>query len=217
MDWLNALIAKGPWLLYIAKGMGLTLALLGAGLTTGLVLGSLLCWARYSGHGVYPIRAFVSIIRGTPVILQLSFVYFALPSLIGIPIDAAFAGALTLGLNSAAYTSEILRAGLMSVPQGQFEAARTLGIPAAHMWRHIIAPQVLRACFPAMVSELITLLKETALVATIGGMDVMRRAQLVAAEQFTYFAPLCVAGLYYYVLILSIEYASEKIERSFKK
>ena len=217
MDWINALASHTPWMAYIGQGMGLTLLLLLAGLSLGVTLGSCLCILRYNGWGVWPIRAFVSVIRGTPVILQLSFVYFALPVLMGVPISATFAGALTLGLNSAAYSSEILRAGLLSIPKGQFEAAKTLGVPAIHMWRRVIAPQVLRTVFPAMVSELITLLKETALVATIGGMDVMRRAQLVAAEQFTYFAPLCVAGLYYYALILTIEWASAKIERSFKK
>jgi polar amino acid transport system permease protein len=120
---------------------------------------------------------------------------------------------MAFGLNSSAYIAEILRAGIENIPKGQFEAAQTLEIPCYYMWKDIILPQVIKNILPAMVSEVIALLKETALIATIGGMDIMRSAQTIAAEQFTYFIPLCIAGAYYYALVLIIEYVGKIAEK----
>ncbi len=97
--------------------------------------------------------------------------------------------------------------------KNQFEAAKTLQIPSFYMWRDIILPQVIKNILPAMINEIIALLKETALISTIGGVDIMRSAQMLAAEQFTYFIPLCLAGAYYYALVLLIEYIGKKIEQ----
>jgi polar amino acid transport system permease protein len=108
--------------------------------------------------------------------------------------------------------AEILRSGIGSIPKGQFEAAKMLKIPTLYTWKDIIFPQVFAHIFPAMIGEIIALLKETALIATIGGADVMRRSQMVAAESFTYFIPLCIAGLYYYIIVLIIEYIGKKWE-----
>lgn len=199
-------------LLFIGKGIALTLELLAGGMLIGLLLGSTLAILGYQGWAKRFINRFISLMRGTPLILQLSFVYFALPALIGWKADILGAGILTFGLNSSAYIAEILRAGIESLPKGQFEAAKTLQIPKFYMWKDIILPQVIKAIFPALVNEMIALLKETALISTIGGMDLMRKAQSIAAEQFTYFLPLCIAGCYYYALVLIIEYLGKKIE-----
>lgn len=200
-------------LLFIGSGLLLTLGLTLAGLCTGLTLGTFLAILRYKGWLTFLVNRFISLFRGTPLILQLSFFYFAIPGVFGIKLSIFSAGVITFGLNSAAYMAEILRAGIESLPKGQFEAAKTLRIAAIPMWKDIILPQVLRNIFPAMVNETITLLKETALISTIGGMDIMRRAQSVAAEQFSYFLPICIAGVYYYLLILLIEYAGKQIEQ----
>jgi len=199
--------------LFIGQGIALTLGLMLGGILIGLILGTTLAICKYKGWLVLLVNRYVSIIRGTPFILQLSFFYFAVPNALNIKLSVFSAGVLTLGLNSAAYIAEILRAGIQSLPKGQFEAAKTLRIPAWPMWKDIILPQVIRNVFPALTNEMISLLKETALVSTIGGMDLMRRAQSVAAEQFTYFAPLCIAGIYYYALVLLIETISKKIEK----
>jgi polar amino acid transport system permease protein len=116
-------------------------------------------------------------------------------------------------LNSSAYIAEILRAGIESVPKGQFEAAKTLEVPNYYIWKDIILPQVMRNIFPSLINEVIALLKETALIGTISGMDLMRMAQTLGAEQFTYFMPLCIAAAYYYVLVLIIEYAGKIVEK----
>lgn len=199
-------------ILFIGKGIALTMELMVGGMLMGLLLGATLAICKYKKWLVTLISRYISIARGTPLILQLSFFYFAIPNLFNLKISILSAGIITLGLNSSAYIAEILRAGIESLPKGQFEAAQTLQIPAWPMWKDIILPQVIKNVFPALVNEMITLLKETALISTVGGMDLMRRAQSIAAEQFTYFAPICIAGIYYYVLILFIEYMSKKIE-----
>jgi polar amino acid transport system permease protein len=144
--------------------------------------------------------------------LQLSLIYFSVPGIFGIKLSAIAAGVVAFGINSSAYVSEILRSGIESLPKGQFEAAKTLGIPQFYMWIDIIMPQVITNIFPAIINEIIALLKETALISMIGGMDVMRSSQTIAAEQYEYFMPLCIAGAYYYFLVLFIEFVGKKIE-----
>jgi polar amino acid transport system permease protein len=200
-------------ILFIGTGVFTTLQLLVGGLLIGAVLGTGIAILRYRKILLIPLNCFVSIIRGTPLLLQLGLFYFAVPGLISMRLSVTVAGLITLGLNSSAYIAEILRAGIESLPKGQFEAAQTLRIPNYYMWKDIVLPQVVRNVFPAMVSETISLLKETALVATLGGTDLMRKAQTLAAEQFTYFTPLCIAAGYYYIMILCIEYLGRRIER----
>ncbi|MDR2371794.1 MAG: amino acid ABC transporter permease [Puniceicoccales bacterium] len=199
--------------LYIGSGIGLTLKLTFGGVFIGVVGGILLSILRYNGIGRSLINAIVSVLRGTPLLLQLSFVYFIAPDVIGVRLDLLSAGILAFGINSSAYIAEIVRAGIESLPRGQFEAAQTLGIPRFYMWKDIILPQVITNIFPAMVNEVIALLKETVLIAMIGGLDIMRRSQTIAAEQYEYFQPLCMAGIYYYGLVRLIESIGEKIEQ----
>lgn len=200
-------------ILVIGNGIVLTLKLLAGGLLIGLMLGTTLAIVRHQGYAQCIINRFISVMRGTPVILQLSFIYFALPGLTGIRPDILLAGVLTFGLNSSAYMAEIIRAGIEQLPKGQFEAANSLQIPTFYLWKDIILPQVIKNILPALINETIALAKETALISTIGGMDLMRKAQSIAAEQFTYFVPLCIAGAYYYALVLFIEYWGKKIAK----
>ena len=198
-------------IVFIGNGLYLTIELLGGGLFMGFILGIVWAIGRQQAIAKLAINALVSILRGTPLILQLSLIYFSIPVLIGLKPSIVSAGIIAFGLNSSAYFAEILRAGIESLSKGQFEAAKTLNIPSYYLWKDIILPQVLRNTFPALVNELIALLKETALISTIGGMDLMRHSQSLAAEQFTYFLPLCIAGAYYYSMVLLIETASKKI------
>lgn len=198
--------------LFIGEGLKVTLLLLICGLLIGSVIGTLLSIARYNKIGVGPINFIISIFRGTPLILQLSFVYLIVPVLFGIRLPQLLAGIITFGLNSSAYVAEIIRAGIESIPQGQFEAAKTLKIPSFYMWKDIILPQVISNVLPAMANETIALLKESALISTIGGMDVMKHANIIAQEQFIYFTPLCIAGAYYYSLVMLITWGSSFLE-----
>lgn len=203
----------GSQFLLIGVGAVVTLQILFSAASVGILLGTLLAVMRHKNICIRSISAVISVIRGTPVILQLSFVYFAIPSFLGIKMSVVLAGILTFGFNSAAYVAEILRAGIEYLPKGQFEAAQTLRIPNFYMWRDIILPQVIRNIFPSMINEIITLLKETAIIGTIGAMDIMRRSQAIAAEQFTFFTPLLIAGAYYYIFVLIIEHIGKQIEK----
>lgn len=198
---------------FIGSGLSVTFFLLLGGLVIGLTLGIILAVLRYKNIGRQLIARYISILRGTPMLLQLSLIYFAIPTLLGLQLSVLTAGIFAFGLNSSAYMAEIFRAGIESTPQGQFEAAKVLGISSLHTWKDIILPQVFRAIFPALTGEVIALLKETALIATIGGADLMRKSQVLAAEYFTYFTPLCIAGLYYYAIVLFVENLSRKLER----
>lgn len=190
---------------FIGSGIFVTLEILLGTLVISFLLGVTIAVLKYKNSFLWLIKPYVSIIRGTPMILQLSFIYFSLPLLLHIKISVVAAGIITFGMNSAAYVSEILRSGIESLPKGQFEAAQSLRIPAFYMWRDIILPQVIANVLPAIINEVITLVKDTALVSTIGGFDIMRRSQAIAAQEFTYFLPLAIAGCYYYFMVLSIE------------
>lgn len=198
---------------FVGSGIILTMSLLLCGISIGMVGGIFFAILRYKKIAIVVINRVISILRGTPLILQLSFIYFSTPGLIGIKLSVLTAGIITFGLNSAAYLAEIIRSGIESLPPGQFEAAKTLKISNFYMWKDIILPQVISNVFPGLVNEVIALLKETALISTIGGMDIMRKAEILAAEQFTYFLPLCIAGCYYYGLVIVIELLGKKIEQ----
>lgn len=200
-------------IMFIGKGLAISLQLLFGSIILGMAIGLGLAILRYQNMGIFAIDRYISVVRGTPLLLQLSFIYFALPGLTGLKLGILSAGILSFGLNSAAYMAEVFRAGIESIPKGQFEAAQTLRVPPYSMWQDIILPQVLRHILPALTNETITLLKETALITTIGGMDVMRCSQILAAEKFTYFMPLCIAAAYYYGLVLLIELLGKQIEK----
>ncbi|MDR0640184.1 MAG: amino acid ABC transporter permease [Holosporales bacterium] len=198
--------------LYIGAGAALTLKVLCGSILLGWGLGILFAVARQCRMYRFFVSGIVSVIRGTPLVLQLSVVYFVVPQLCGCKLDIISTGIIAFGINSAAYVSEVLRAGIESLPKGQFEAAQSLSIPKFYAWRDIILPQVMMNILPALINETVTLLKETALIATIGGMDIMRRSQVIAAEQYEYFVPLCTAAVVYYILVLAVEFIGRKIE-----
>ncbi|WP_200863622.1 amino acid ABC transporter permease [Holospora undulata] len=197
----------------MGKGLGVTLPLFLGALGLGAPLGiGLAILRRIFKNFRFFVDGVISILRGTPVILQLSFVYFTLPSL-GISVGFLGAGIITLGMNTAAYTGEIFRSGIDALPLGQFEAAEVLGIKAYNMWKDIIIPQVLRKVWSSLVNEFIALLKETALISTIGGTDILKCAKHMGSMHFTYFTPLIIAGVYYYSIVLCIEYCGKYLEK----
>lgn len=201
---------------YIFKGAGTTVTYMVLSLIFSFCFGTILAILRNLNIGKPLIVAFVSVVRGTPVILQLSFVYFSLPALLGIKLSVLSAGVLTFGINSSAYVCEILRSGLNSIPKGQFEVCKSLHIPTFFVWKDVILPQAIRTVLPSLVSETVALTKETALVSILGEMDIMRRAQALAAEQYSFFMPLCMAGLTYWILVKVIEIVGLILERKYK-
>ena len=161
--------------------------------------------------------AYTSIFRGTPLILQLMIAYFAVPQLTGYDISPLLAAVFAFGLNSSAYVSEIIRAGIMAVDKGQTEAAEALGVPYKSMMINIILPQALKNILPALMNEFITLTKESAIVSIIGYLDLMRRAQIVGADIYRNFEPLLFVGLIYWIMVYTLTQVGKLLERRMRR
>jgi arginine/lysine/histidine transporter system substrate-binding protein len=184
----------------------------------GLIFGTLIALSRISNIKLLQLlsQAYVSIFRGTPLLVQLYIVYFALPGLLKIEISAFAAGIIAFSLNSAAYASENIRGGIASVDKGQFEAAKSLGMPYWMMMRYIIMPQALKNILPSLVNEAINMVKESSIISFIGEADITRRANIVASEQYNFLQPLLVAALCYYILVVSLNFLTKLLEKRFK-
>lgn len=170
-------------------------------LVFSLPLGLLLAKGRMSRRKWVrrPVSAYLLIMRGTPLILQLIFFYFAPYYLLKLSYDRFVAAILTFTLNYAAYFAEIYRSGIESIPQGQYEAAHVLGFSKGQTFFQIILPQVVKRILPTMGNEFMTLVKDTALAMTLGVSELFRIAQTASAREFSTM-PIFVAGVFYFVL-----------------
>lgn len=211
----DELVAYMPHLYFILQGVLITLKYSVIAVCLGLVIGSILAICKISNNKALRIFAhgYTSVFRGTPLLIQLTIIYFGLPGLLGIKLSVFTAGVLAFSFNSGAYVSEIIRSGINSVDKGQIEAAKALGITPILRMKDIIIPQAFRSILPALVNELINLVKESALISIIGEMDLMRRAQVVAAETYTFFTPMLTAALAYYILVLIISSFAMALEK----
>ena len=200
------LVAFLPHLLFILKGVTVTLKYSVISVFLGLAIGTILAFLKVIDLKIlsFAAHAYTSIFRGTPLLIQLTIIYFGLPGLIGLKLSVFTAGVIAFSLNSGAYVSEIIRAGIESVDRGQVEAAKALGVSPVLRMKDIILPQAFRSILPALVNELINLVKESCLISVIGEMDLMRRAQVVSAETYTFFTPMLTAAATYYVMVLII-------------
>lgn len=196
-------------------GLALTLEVTGAALVLAFALGALIAVLK-----VLPCRPlrlvldfYTSIFRGIPLIVLLFIAYFATPQLTGYKISMFAASVLTLGLNGSATVSETLRGGIEGVDRGQYDASRALGLPYVTMMTRIIIPQALRSVAPALVNEVITVLKSSSLVATIGLMDMMRAAQSVQALTYRAFEPFIIVAVIYYVIVMCLTAIAARLER----
>jgi len=208
-----------PEIPFILKGIPLTLSFTLSSVFLGLFWGTALSFFKISG--IKPLgwfaNIYTSVFRGTPLLLQLSLVYFATPQLTGYDISAFQAGVFTFTLNSGAYMSETIRGGIQAVDKGQFEAAMSMGVSYPMMMWDIILPQALKNILPALVNETIGLLKDSSLVATIGVVEILRSAQIVGANKYIYFEPLLFAGLIYYVLVMGLSFGASNLENKLRR
>ena len=186
-----------------------------------LPLGMLICLGRRSGNPVlrWILRVYISVMRGTPLMLQLVVVYFAPYSLFGVSLGSLFGGnyrimAVLIGfvINYAAYFAEIYRAGLESIPAGQYEAAKVLGYSRPQTFMCIILPQLTRRVLPTVTNEVITLIKDTSLAYTVSVVEMFTVAKQISAAE-TDMTALFVAGLIYYVFNFAVAFGMERLER----
>lgn len=200
---------------FILNGILVTLQFVLLSAVVGFIWGTILSLFKISKF--QPLRVFseiyTSIFRGTPLLVSLTLIYYAIPQLTGYNITALQAGVITFGLNSAAYISETIRGGILSVDRGQAEAAASLGVSYRPMMLDIILPQAFKSILPAMVNESIALLKDSSLVSAIGALDILRRAQTVGANTYLYFEPLLFAAAIYYIMITGLTIAARNLER----
>lgn len=199
---------------YIAGGLWETLIVSFLSIGLAMILALLAALGRLSTFPpIYAISTFyVSLIRGTPLYLQIFFFFLALPQL-GIILSGRFAGVLALGLNYGAYMSETFRAGLASVSKGQREAAAALGMTPGQTMRRIILPQALRFAIPPMGNDFISMTKDSALVSATGFVrEIMWRATRVGRAQFNNLEALIMAALFYWVMTLILTYFQNRLE-----
>lgn len=207
-----------PYIPFILEGIWVTLKFVIISIIFGFILGTGLALFKISKFKVlnWFADAYTSIFRGTPLILQLMIIYFAIPQLTGYDISPFLSAILAFGLNSSAYVSEIIRAGIQAVDKGQTEAALALGVPYRLMMKDIILPQALKNILPALMNEFITLTKESAIVSTISYLDLMRRAQVVGADIYRNFEPLIFVGFIYWLLVMVLTLLGKVVERRLK-
>ena len=196
-------------------GLKITLSVFFITLIISIPLGITIAFLRLSKNKIISQIAniYILIMRGTPLLLQLVFVFFGLP-LIGIVFDRFDAVIVAFSLNYAAYYAEIFRGGIQSIDKGQYEGAFVLGFSKFDMYRKIIFPQVIKRVLPAMSNEVITLIKDTAIVYAIGLNDMLRIAQIAQNKQAS-ILPLVEAGAMYLVLIGILTIIFRRIENKY--
>ena len=207
----QAFVEKDRWQQYL-NGVGTTMYVTVMALILGIVLGVLVAVVRTAHDQQRPgrrnpvlgllngiFKVYVTVIRGTPMMVQLLIMGFVIFSSSR---EFSLVGALTLGINSGAYTSEIIRGGLMAVDQGQMEAGRSLGLNYVDTMRFIIIPQAIKSILPALGNEFIVLLKDTSLISVIGGQELLYAAKGVVSRTYEAMFPYIGSALIYLVLVM---------------
>ena len=217
--------------IYIIDGLKVTLEVTFLALIMGLVLGAFVAIIRTShdqlkeeqtkGLGSFLLkvanticRLYLTIIRGTPTLVQLLLMFFVFLATSNSKVMVAV---ITFGINSGAYVAEIFRSGIMSVDQGQMEAGRSLGLGYADTMMQIIMPQAIKNCLPALVNEMITLLKETSICGYIGLNELTRGGDIIRGVTFDALLPLMVVAVIYLAIVMFFTWIMSKLERRLRE
>ncbi|MBI3513220.1 MAG: amino acid ABC transporter permease [Proteobacteria bacterium] len=210
MDW--AIVELAIPLLF--AGLYTTVRICLLSIVLGAVLGFVLGLAAFSRSAVvrWSVRGYVDFIRGTPILIQIFLVYFALPGL-GINLSEFWAGVVALSLNAGGFIGEIVRAGINSVERGQSEAAKSIGMTGRQVLIYILLPQAMRPIVPPLTNELVNLIKGSALLSVISVYELTRAGQAIISTHFVPFEIYFLIALYYYVVISAVAYLSRLLER----
>ncbi len=204
--------------MYLVEGLGVTLVVTLFSVLIGIALGFLVAIIR-STHdktgGMKFLNAicsiYLTIIRGTPAMVQLLIMYYVIFA--AVSMDKAVIAIITFGINSGAYVAEIVRSGIMSIDNGQFEAGRSLGFSYSKTMWYIILPQAFKNVLPALANEFIVLLKETSICGYIGLMDLTRGGDIIRSRTYEAFLPLIAVALIYLILVMILTYCVKLLER----
>lgn len=216
----KALIVQDRWKLYL-EGLGNTIIIALIAAIIGTIIGVLLAMVNYLNKKTGKLKViskianfYITVIRGTPVVLQLMILYFVVFATWN---NGILIGAITFGINSSAYVAEIVRAGFESVDDGQREAGRSLGLSTWQTMRKIIIPQAVKNSLPPLFNEFITLIKETAIVGYVGIRDLGKIPGMIQSRTFEYLPPLIIAALLYLAVVMLLTFILRKIERRLAK
>lgn len=199
---------------FLLKGARVTITLTLVSLSLGIAIGLLIGVARVAQSPLVRNAAvvYIEVVRGTPLLMQLIFIYYGLPSM-GVNLDAYSAGILGLSMNSAAYVGEIFRAGIQSIGKGQVEAARASGLTYTQSMRYVVLPQALRVVLPPLTNEFVAMLKDTSLVSTLAVAELLRVGREMQAWKSNTFSPFAGVALIYLAMTIPMT----KLARQFEK
>ncbi|MDQ8203841.1 amino acid ABC transporter permease [Pelagicoccus sp. SDUM812003] len=220
-DFLEHLTGSLP---YLAKGAVFTILISVASMLAGSALGLLVCLGKLSRRR--PLRlccvAYIDLFRGTPLLVQILFIYFGFPNLLQqvfdrpFPFDPLVAGFIAFSLNAGAYIAEIFRAGIESLSKGQTEASLSLGLTYSQTMRFVILPQAFRRMIPALGNEFITLLKDTSLLSAIAVSEIVKEGRLYIARTYAAFPTYLAIALVYFALTFIASRLFTRLERSLR-
>lgn len=207
---------------YLTGGLGNTLMITMGALVLGIVFGFLLALVRTTHDRTGKLgflnglaKLYLTVVRGTPVVVQLMIIYFVVFA--SVRINGVIAAIIAFGLNSAAYVAEIFRSGIMSIDKGQMEAGRSLGLTYGQtMWR-IIMPQAVKNVLPALGNEMITLLKETSVAGYIALQDLTKGGDIIRGRTYSAFMPLLAVAAIYLIIVLILQALVGRLERRLAK
>ena len=203
---------------YLLDGLQITLYIFVTALILGLIIGLIVALFRLAPLKIlnWIAKIYIDAIRGTPILVQLFFIYFGLNSLDWISLDKTTAGIVTVGLNAGAYFAEIIRAGIQSIDKGQTEAARSLGLTNSQSMRYVVLPQAFRRMLPTFTNQSIISLKDTSLLSIIGIADLTQQGEVATATTFEAFKIWFAVGVIYFILIYLLSLLSNFLERRFE-
>lgn len=215
MGWNFNFLTDGK-IIYFIKGAGWTIVISLASVVLGVIFGSILTFLKRSRYKVlrYISSAYIEIVRGTPLLLQIYIVYYGLTNVVNI--NELMAVIIALSLNSGAYVSELIRAGIEAVDKGQVEAARSLGMSESMAMRLIVIPQAVKNILPAIGNEFVAIIKESSMASTLGVAELMYGAKVVSAGSFNYVETLITSAVFYFIMTFSLGRLIKYVERRLK-
>lgn len=201
----------------LLEGIGVTIKISLLAVLIGVIIGLFIAFLNLSNKKVLRFfgKLYTDIIRGTPAVTQLLIIYFVIFATIGWA-DWIIAS-IAFGINSGAYVSEIIRAGILSIDKGQTEAGRSLGLNKTQTMVYIVIPQATKNVFPALCNEFIVLIKETAIVGYVGIMDIAKAGDFIKSKTFEAFMPLIATAVIYFILIKILTIILSRIEKALRK
>lgn len=216
----NSIIYENRYL-FILEGIKNTILIAFFAVILGIVLGFLVALVNNYHKETKKLKIlnfigklYVTVIRGTPSLLQLMIIYYIIFK--SASIDIVLIGIISFGINSGAYVAEVIRAGIESVDVGQKEAAYSLGLKYFSTMRYVIIPQAIKNILPALGNEFITLLKETSVASYIGIVELTKAGDIIASRTYNYFFPLIIVAIIYLILTLGLSFLLKKFERKLK-